>query len=149
MELETLTVVMAVAGMVLLYGAVTNKNPLDVIQRALRGEDINQSAPLSTGNPGANPFVEVVPGNAAPAPGNMHTNGTPRFFPNNTPRYVDDPVASDLPAGDPRRRFVSAATSGNGHVLAAKDATRSQGGYVVGADGFGNGGQARAGLYNG
>lgn len=145
MELETLTVVMAVAALVMLYGAVTNRNPLEVIQRAVSGEDINGAAPLSTGG-GGGLFTNVVPGNATAAPGNMHSNNTARFFPNNTPRYVDDPLANALPAGDPRKRFVPA---GGNHVLAAKDATRAQGGYTTGADGFGNGGTPHNGQYNG
>lgn len=47
MELETLTVVMAMAGVLMLYGSITNRNPLDVIQKALRGQDISTAAPLS------------------------------------------------------------------------------------------------------
>lgn len=154
MELETITVVMAVAGMVLLYGAVKNKNPLEVIKLALQGKDINSAPPLSTGsNPNAinipNPFVRTVEGTAVAAPGVMHSNNTARFFPNNTPRYTDDPLAADLPAGDPRKRFRSGTTDPNGFVMAAKDATRAQGGYQIKSDANGNGGEAHTGYYNG
>lgn len=147
MELETLTVLMVVAGATILYGAITNRNPLDVIKLTLQGKDISEARQLSSGLAGNNPFVEQVQGTASASPGNMHTNGTARFFPNNTPRYVDDPIANDLPADDPRRKFVSGGP--NGHVLAAKDATRSQGGFTIGADPAGNGGTAYPGTYNG
>lgn len=143
MELETLTVVMAVAAMVMLYGAVTNRNPLEVIKAAVSGEDITAAAPLSTG---AGALTNVVAGTATASPGNLHSDGTARFFPNNTPRYTDDPVANTLPESDPRRRFVPANGS---HVLAAKDATRAQGGYTTGASAAGIGGTPMAGQFNG
>lgn len=149
MELETLTVFMAVAGTVMLYGAITNRNPIDVIKLTLQGGDISQARPLSTTLSGSNPFAEVIPGTAVPSPGNMHSNGRgARFFPNNTPRYVDDPLANDLPPGDPRKKFVASHPT-YGKVIAAKDATRIQGGWVSNVDSFGNGGTPHSGLYNG
>ena len=147
MELETLTVLMVVAGATILYGAVTNRNPLDVIKLTLQGKDLSEARQLSSGLSGSNPFVEVVQGTPSASPGNMHSNNTARFFPNNTPRYVDDPLANSLPISDPRKMFVPSGP--NGHVLAAKDATRSQGGYITGADGAGVGGTPHSGQYNG
>lgn len=150
MELETITVVMAVAGMVLLYGAVKNKNPLEVIKLALQGKDVNSAAPLSTGGGGGGGLLtKTIEGTPTAAPGVMHSNNTARFFPNNTPRYTDDPLAADLPAGDPRKKFRSGTTDPNGFVMAAKDATRAQGGYQIKSDANGNGGEARSGIYNG
>jgi hypothetical protein len=49
MELETLTVLMAIAGAVVLYGAITNRNPLDVIKLTLQGKDISAARTISTG----------------------------------------------------------------------------------------------------
>jgi hypothetical protein len=147
MELETLTVLMAIAGATILYGAITNRNPIDVIKLTLQGEDISKARQLSSGLAGSNPFIEVVQGTPNAAPGNMHTTSGARFYPNNTPRYVDDPAVNSLPPDDPRKKFV--VSGPNGHVLAAKDATRAQGGYITGADGFGNGGTPHVGQYSG
>lgn len=151
MEIETITVVMAIAGVVLLYGAVKNKNPLEVIKLALQGKDVSGAAPLSTGGGGGGGglLTTTIPGTPVAAAGVMHTNKTARFFPNNTPRYVDDPLAADLPAGDPRKKFKSGTTDPNGFVMAVKDATRAQGGYQINSDANGNGGVAKAGVYGG
>lgn len=40
------TLIMLVGGFLLLYGAVKNKNPLEVIRNALTGKDIQSSKPL-------------------------------------------------------------------------------------------------------
>lgn len=104
MDIEILPVVMLVAGMVLLYGAVRNKNPLQVVQLALQGKDISTAAPIAT--PGIGPFTTVVPGTGSAAPGEMHTEPPgPRLFPDGSPRYADDPQPRDLPPTDPRNRF--------------------------------------------
>lgn len=154
MEIETITVVMAIAGAVLLYGAIKNKNPIDVIKLTLQGKDPNTAPGLgggdSSGGSGATEIKVPVTGEASAAPGVMHDNGKgARFYPNNTPRYTDDPLAADLPDGDPRKKFKSGATDPNGFVMAAKNATRAQGGYIVHADAFGNGGTPRSGYYGG
>lgn len=149
-ELETITVVMAIAGAVLLYGAIKNKNPLEVIKLTLQGKDPNSAAAISTGGSGATEIKVPIAGNASAAPGVMHDNGKgPRFFPNNTPRYIDDPLPQDLPNGDPRKKLKSGTTDPNGFVLAAKNATRAQGGYQTNSDSFGNGGIAHTGIYPG
>lgn len=145
MELETITVIMAIAGAVLLYGAIKNKNPIDVIKLTISGKDPKDAAALSSGG-----VTQTISGTAMAAPGLMHDNNKgARFFPNNTPRYVDDPLANDLPAGDPRKKFKSGTTDPNGFVLAAKNATRAQGGYQTNSDSFGNGGIAHDGIYPG
>lgn len=91
MELETLTVVMAVAGLVLLYGAVTNRNPLEVIQKAVSGEDISTASPLSRsgGTAGNDPPPGAVDGSTLP--------GTPQ---------ADGDARTDPPQFDPNREDV-------------------------------------------
>ena len=149
MELETITVIMAIAGAVLLYGAVKNKNPIEVIKLTIQGKNPADAAALSTASAGGG-LTQTIPGTATAAPGLMHDNGKgARFFPNNTPRYIDDPLANDLPAGDPRKKLKSGTTDPNGFVLAAKNATRAQGGYQTNSDSFGNGGIAHEGIYPG
>lgn len=107
MEIELLPVVMTVAGIVLLYGAVTNRNPLDVVKLALQGKDVSAAAPISApGGTRTGPFTEEIPGEASADPRQLHSDGTPRLFPNGTPRYLDDPNPNSLPDGDPRRRYV-------------------------------------------
>lgn len=81
MELETLTVVMAVIGMTLLYGAVTNRNPLDVVTLALQGKPIAGAAPISgsgeepdkegTLGPDTEPDVPGTSGTLAPGKGQL------------------------------------------------------------------------------
>lgn len=46
-ELSTVTVVVGIAGGIVLYGAVTNRNPLDVIKLTLQGQDISKARPLA------------------------------------------------------------------------------------------------------
>lgn len=148
MELDTITVVMAIAGAVMLYGAIKNKNPLEVIKLTLQGKNPGDAAGLSNGASGGT--TEVITGTASAAPGVMHDAGKgPRFYPNNTPRYIDDPLAQDLPPTDPRRKLKSGATDPNGYVLAAKNHTRAEGGYQTNSDAFGNGGIAHDGIYPG
>lgn len=45
--MNLISLVMIVAGFVLLYGAIKNLHPLDVIQRALSGKPISEAKPLS------------------------------------------------------------------------------------------------------
>lgn len=104
MELETTTVVMGIGGAVILYGAITNRNPIDVIKLTLQGRPITEARPIAN-FAGNNPFVEVVQGTASADPREMHSDGTPRLFPDGSPRYINDPKPQDLPANDPRRRF--------------------------------------------
>lgn len=65
MDFELLPLIALIAGGVLLYGAVANKNPVEVIKAALTGQDLSKVPPLqgpdatSTG-PGA------IPGNQVP-----------------------------------------------------------------------------------
>lgn len=44
--MSLVTLVMVVGGFLLLYGAVKNLNPLDVIRNALTGKDIHTAKPL-------------------------------------------------------------------------------------------------------
>jgi hypothetical protein len=63
MELDTLTVFMAVAGATILYGAITNRNPIDVIKLTLQGKDIKQARTIA--NPlsgGSNSASTELPG---------------------------------------------------------------------------------------
>lgn len=83
MELDTLTVVMAVAALTMLYGAVTNRNPLEVVQLAVQGKDISGASPLST------PQSSAPPGavDGATLPGTPEADGDartdpPQFDPN-------------------------------------------------------------------
>ena len=46
-EISTVTVVVGIGGAVILYGAVTNRNPIDVIKLTLQGKDISAARPLS------------------------------------------------------------------------------------------------------
>lgn len=87
MDFEALPVVVLVAGMVLLYGAIKNKNPIGVIQAALTGKDLSTVAPLmgaaNTAGPGA------IPGTALP--------GTPG---------ADGDARTDPPSFDPNRDSI-------------------------------------------
>jgi hypothetical protein len=47
-DLDVLTVTLALAGVVILYGAIKNKNPLEVLKLTLQGKDINLAKPLAT-----------------------------------------------------------------------------------------------------
>ncbi len=73
-NLQTLPLVVGVAGAVLLYGAVTNRNPLDVIKLALTGKPLNTAKPLfnagaSTGGPTTSLNGPTLPGTGSSAPG--------------------------------------------------------------------------------
>lgn len=103
MELDVLPVVLAIAGFILLYGAVQNKNPLEVIRLALQGKDPSSASAIFTATPGM--FTNVVPGKPSANPGEMHSDGTPRLFPDGSPRYLGDPDPRSLPEGDPRKKF--------------------------------------------
>lgn len=46
--MDTLPIVTGIAGFVILWGAIRNKNPLEAIQFALQGKDPNTARPLYT-----------------------------------------------------------------------------------------------------
>lgn len=48
-EISTVTVIVGIAGAILLYGAITNRNPIDVIKLTLQGQDIATARTVSTG----------------------------------------------------------------------------------------------------
>ncbi len=122
-ELNTPTVIIGIAGGVLLYGAITNRNPIDVIKLTLSGGDITKARPLST--PGAGLFTQTVTGTPSADPSEMHSDGTPRAFPDGSPRYVNDPRPADLQPGDPRKVFKPIPAPGApGDPRAPKDARR-------------------------
>ncbi len=136
-DLDVLTVTLALAGMVVLYGAIKNKNPLDVIKLTLQGKPLDLAGPLAV--PGAG-LVQTVPGTAAPDPSEFHSDGTPRAWPNGTPRYVGDPLPSQLPKNDPRLVFkVIPPAGGPGDPRAPKDARRPIVGLVPFNPGGGGG----------
>lgn len=90
MDLETLPVVMFITGMILLYGAITNRNPVDVVQLALQGKDISAAAPISTAGINTD----------APGPGAVDGRTLP-----GTPG-ADGDARTDPPGFDPNRDDV-------------------------------------------
>lgn len=75
--MELLPVISLLGGVVLMYGAVKNKNPIGVIQAALTGKDLNSVPPLmqdsSSPLPGTIP-VDKLPGTPQ-ADGDARTDG--------------------------------------------------------------------------
>lgn len=120
-NLETLPVIMAISGGVLLYSAVTNRHPADVVKLGLQNKDLSMARPISNTTPGGL-FTDVVPGTPSGSPGEFHSNGTVRMWPNGSPRYSNDP---DVPDSDPRRRYNPDRSTWR---QAPRDATRAQGG---------------------
>ena len=77
MDLDVMTVALALAGTVMLYGAIKNKNPIGLVKAVLSGQSPETAPPLVTSGPGINPSTPgsvggpPVPGqdpNAAPDP---------------------------------------------------------------------------------
>lgn len=100
MNFRTMPVLITIAGFVILYGAVANRNPLDVIKLTLSGGDISDAAPIFipsgdpnnlTAGPGA------VPGGSIP--------GTPE---------ADGDARTDPPGFDPKRDDVLPILPGEG-----------------------------------
>ena len=93
MDIETLPVVMAVAGLVLLYGAIFNKNPVEVVRLALTGKDPSTAKPIATPPPPAGGILGPdrdpnEPGNQgylAPGPGDLGGNQPPPLAPGQLP----------------------------------------------------------------
>jgi len=120
-DIDVLTVTLALAGVIILYGAIKNKNPLEVLKLTLQGKDINLAKPLAT----ANSMTQVVTGQPNVDPSEFHSDGTPRAYPNGTARYVGDPLPSALPPTDTRNKFKSIVPPGTpGDPRAPKDARR-------------------------
>jgi hypothetical protein len=97
MEFETLPIVVLVAGTVLLYGAIKNKNPIGVIKAALTGKDLSSVPSLmDSGSPAAGPGAVAgkdIPGTPG-ADGDARTD-PPGFDPNRSsilPNYGGGPV---------------------------------------------------------
>lgn len=57
-DIDVLTVTLALAGLVCLYGAITNRNPLDVIKLTLQGKDLSEAGTLAAApfNPDTTPY---------------------------------------------------------------------------------------------
>lgn len=78
--MDTLPIVTGIAGFVILWGAIRNKNPLKAIQLALQGQDPNTAPPLyvAAAPAGAVPSEEL-PG--TPQPGDDARTDPPGFEP--------------------------------------------------------------------
>ena len=87
MELETLPIVLLISGMVLIYAAVKNKNPLALVQAALSGKDIAKVPPLMASGAASSPGA--IPGTQLP--------GTPK---------ADGDARTDPPSFDPKRDSI-------------------------------------------
>lgn len=121
MEFDTLPVVILVGGMVLLYGAITNRNPVGVIKAALTGGDLSKVDPIM--GPSTGLLTQTIPGTAASDPSEFHSNGSPRANPDGSPHYANDPWP--LPPGDPKGKFKPIPPAGSpGDPRAPKDANR-------------------------
>ena len=97
--MDVLPIAIGIAGFVILYGAIRNKRPDDIIRLALQRKDIATARPLAapliparTGPPG------TVPGTAIP--------GTPER---------DGDARSDPPTFDPKRDSVIPILPGEGN----------------------------------
>lgn len=98
MDIEIVPLMMVVGGSVLLYGAIKNKNPIDVVKNALTGKSLASARPLNSaaaGNPGAGPGS--IPGTQLP--------GTPQ---------KDGDARTDPPGFDPNRDSVVPILPGEG-----------------------------------
>lgn len=84
-RLQLLPIVLGIAGFIVLYGAIENKNPLDVVKLAVQGKDLAGAAPLSgsggntTAGPGSIPGGSL--GGTPEADGDARTD-PPGFDPN-------------------------------------------------------------------
>lgn len=81
--MDTLPIVTGIAGFVILWGAIRNKNPLEAIQFALQGKDPNTARPL---------YVPVTP---QPPPGAVPSETLP-----GTPK-ADSDARTDPPGFQP------------------------------------------------
>jgi hypothetical protein len=68
--MDLLPVVVGVAGGVLIWCALKNKNPLDVVQFALQRKDINTARPMF-----ATPVAGAVTGGSVPLPNGPNEGG--------------------------------------------------------------------------
>lgn len=90
MEIEVLPVIMALAGFILLYGAVKNLNPLEVVKLSLQGKDPSKASPIFvpsgdpqnlTAGPGATPGGSIDPGQFNRRPDGTYDDYDPGFDP--------------------------------------------------------------------
>ncbi|AEA29082.1 hypothetical protein Psed_7025 (plasmid) [Pseudonocardia dioxanivorans CB1190] len=98
-----MTVVMAIAGATLLYGAIKNRNPIDVIKLTLQGKDIKGAKPLSGSGD---------PNNLTAPPGAIPGGSLP-----GTPQAGDD-ARTDPKSFDPKRSDVLPRLPGEGNYRA-------------------------------
>lgn len=79
-RIKLLPIVLGITGFIVLYGAIQNRNPIDVVRLAVQGEPISGAAPLdgSSGNNTAGPGA--IPGDQIPgtpeADGDARTDGS-------------------------------------------------------------------------
>lgn len=59
--MDVLPIILGLGGFVILYGAVRNKRPDDIVRLALQGKDINGARPLAA------PLIPPVPAGAVPS----------------------------------------------------------------------------------
>lgn len=101
MDIEIVPLMMVVGGSVLLYGAIKNKNPIEVVKLALTGKPISGAKPLNSNavgeNQGAGPGA--IPGTQLP--------GTPK---------KDGDARTDPPGFDPNKDFVVPILPGEGSM---------------------------------
>lgn len=89
-DLDVLTVTLALAGLVCLYGAISNRNPLDVIKLTLQGKDLSEASPLAKSQ------------GSSPPPGTLEVpnqdGGPPTQVPLLPfPFFIPNPIAPGLP----------------------------------------------------
>lgn len=97
MEFDTLPIVILVAGMVLMYSAISNRNPIDVLNISLTGGDLDTARPIMTDSSNAPPGPGAVDGATLP--------GTPQ---------ADGDARTDPPGFDPKRDDVLPILPGEG-----------------------------------
>lgn len=98
-RLQTLPVVVGLAGFVILYGAITNRNPIDVVKLTLTGGDLSKAAPIYTPSGSATPPGAV---DGRTLPGTPQADGDARTDPPGFNPDTDD-VLPRLPGeGVPR-----------------------------------------------
>lgn len=93
--ISPVNVLMGIAGAVILYGAVTNRNPIDVIKLTLQGQPLDKARPIS--HPGTGFGPGTIPGNQLP--------GTPG---------ADGDARTDPPGFDPDTEGVIPRLPGEG-----------------------------------
>jgi hypothetical protein len=129
-DLDTVSVVLFITGGLLIFGAIKNRNPISIIKNVLagKGPDAVQSADfLAAQN------IITIPGTPNKDPSEFHSDGSPKLYPNGTPRFVDDPPIDSLPQNSPLRVFKSVPAPGApGDPRPPKDAKRPGGPLKVG-----------------